>query len=184
MSEKNMLFEIDDSKKRELIDKLTDELIVLRIKAGIAQEDLAKIIGISRQTYGSIERKDKVMSWGTYLALIFFFEHNNQTAQMLRQTGVFPDELVVSINNGEAFTNYIQSEKVDEDMKEMIENLDEQGIHSLKTFLMVEYARCKRLPGDYVIKAFNGKSFNSKTTERDVNAQRALKRIREKRNSK
>lgn len=181
MAEKNFSFSIDESRKKELIDKLTDELVVLRAKAGIAQEDLARIIGVTRQTYGNIERKGKPMSWGTYLSLIFFFEHNNQTALMLRQSGIFPDDIIVGFNNGKPFVSYYQSEKIDPTMSEMIENLDEQGIHSLKTFLMVEYARCKKLPGDYVVKAFNGKSFNSKISEGDVNTQKALKRIREKR---
>ncbi|MCC8097724.1 MAG: helix-turn-helix domain-containing protein [Eubacterium sp.] len=181
MPDKNTMYSMDANRRKELINKLTVELITLRAKAGIPQEELAKIIGVSRQTYGAIERKDKVMSWATYLALIFYFEHNNQTAPMLRQTGVFPDEFILSINNGEPFVNYAQSDKIDPAMNEMIENLDERGLHSLKTMLMVEYARCKRLPGDYVVRAFDGKGFDESITQRDINAEQALKRIREKR---
>lgn len=181
MPDKNLMYNVDADRRKELIKKLTTELNTLRAKAGIPQEELAKIIGVSRQTYGAIERRDKTMSWATYLALIFYFEHNNKTSQILRLTGVFPDEFILNINNGEPFINYAQSDKIDPAMNEMIENLDEQGLHSLKTMLMVEYARCKRLPGDYGVKAFDGKGFNDNVTQGDVNADQALKRIREKR---
>ena len=49
------------------------ELPVLRAKARISQEDIASKIGISRQTYSSIETGKREMSWTTFLALIAFF---------------------------------------------------------------------------------------------------------------
>ena len=65
-------WQITPEEKDRYIEALTDELPILRAKADISQEDLAKIIGISRQNYGWIERKDRRMSWNTYLSLIFF----------------------------------------------------------------------------------------------------------------
>ena len=66
--------------------------------ANISQEDLAKAIGISRQKYGWIERKDKKMSWSTYLSLVFFFDYNKTTHKMMRTNSAFPTEFVKSIN--------------------------------------------------------------------------------------
>lgn len=59
------------------------ELPVLRAKARISQEDIASKIGISRQTYSSIETGKREMSWTTFLALIAFFQNNDSTKQML-----------------------------------------------------------------------------------------------------
>ena len=48
---------ISEKGKNALIEKLTPELPLLRTKAEISQEEIANIIGTSRQTYGAIERK-------------------------------------------------------------------------------------------------------------------------------
>lgn len=55
-------FVYDQIKKEELIRSLTDQLTVLRTKAEVSQEQLALVIGISRQTYSTIETKKKQMS--------------------------------------------------------------------------------------------------------------------------
>ena len=47
---------------------------------------------------------------------------------------------------------------------------------------MVEYARCAKLPGDAVIKSFNGVNFDLRTSANDRKAARSLKKIKEKRN--
>ena len=49
---KNLL-ELTDSKKAILIEKLSDELVALRAKSGLSQEELSNILGISRQSYGA-----------------------------------------------------------------------------------------------------------------------------------
>jgi len=171
---------ISDIEKSECIDKLANELITLRAKAGIQQEELAKIIGVSRQTYGEIERKSKVMSWGTYLSLIFFFDQNRKTHQLLRQTGVYSEKLLLHMNNGEE----VKGSDVDSmngfPVKNILESLDEQGLQSVKTIMMVEYARCKEMSGDAVIKAFDGRRFAQDITDKEYMAANALKNIKEK----
>lgn len=69
--------------RSKLIELLRMELPVLRAKARISQEDIASKIGISRQTYSSIETGKREMSWTTFLALIAFFQNNDSTKQML-----------------------------------------------------------------------------------------------------
>lgn len=56
--------------KEKLIDTLTEELPSLRAKIGITQEELCSIVGISRQTYSSIETKKRKMSWNIYLSFV------------------------------------------------------------------------------------------------------------------
>ena len=89
---------ITEEEKSTFINALTNELPALRAKAGVPQDELAKIIGISRQTYGAIERKTRKMSWNVYLALILFFDYTKSTHDMLRHLSAFPDDLVDKFN--------------------------------------------------------------------------------------
>lgn len=88
-----MPLDLEESRKNELIDVLSQELVVLRAKSGVSQDELAKSIGISRQTYQTIEAGKRKMTWRTYLALLLFFDYNQMTHDMLRSLKVFPDEL-------------------------------------------------------------------------------------------
>ena len=84
--------------KDALVEVLTEELPVLRAKIGITQEELCAIVGISRQTYSSIETRKRKMSWNTYLSLILFFIHNEKTAPVIDAIGAFPENLKESLN--------------------------------------------------------------------------------------
>lgn len=87
---KNCDLELD---KDSLIDTLTDELPVLRAKLGISQDEIGNIIGISRQTYSSIETKKRKMTWNTFLSIILYFGCNDGTAKMLDSMGILSPEL-------------------------------------------------------------------------------------------
>lgn len=71
--------------KDELIMTLVAELPVLRARLGASQEMMASAIGISRQTYSSIETKTKKMSWTIFMALIAVLDLNEATSVMLDQ---------------------------------------------------------------------------------------------------
>ncbi len=172
---------LSEENKQKYIDKLSEELITLRAKAGIQQEEIARMIGVSRQTYGEIERKAKKMSWGTFLSLLFFFDQNMSTHQLLRQTNVVTDELLSLMNNGRVVDAGDMDPFSGFPLKEILNSLDEQGLQSVRTVMMIEYARCKNMPGDAVIKSFDGKRFGTEITQSDVQVADALKRIREKR---
>lgn len=77
---------------------LIEELSVLRAKIGLSQDDLSSIIGISRQTYSSIETKKRRMSWNTYLSMILVFENNEKMRGLLEAIGAFPEELKKVLN--------------------------------------------------------------------------------------
>lgn len=90
--------EIQEIDKDQLIGILTEELPVFRAKVGLSQDDLSNIIGISRQTYSSIETKKRKMSWNIYLSLILIFDNNEKTREMLDALGAFPQELRNALN--------------------------------------------------------------------------------------
>jgi len=71
--------------KRVLIENLTVELPVLRARCKISQGAIAEKIGISRQTYGMIENRKSEMSWTIFMALVAYFQSNDQTKRMLDQ---------------------------------------------------------------------------------------------------
>lgn len=79
--------------RSKVIALLRNELPVLRAKARVSQEDIANKIGISRQTYSSIETGKREMSWTTFLALIAFFQNTESTKQMLNSIEGLSQEL-------------------------------------------------------------------------------------------
>lgn len=79
--------------KEKLIQILTENLPVLRARLGLSQEDVSKIIGVSRQTYSSIETMKRKMTWNTFLSLVLFLGCNESTAIMLDNMGVLSPEL-------------------------------------------------------------------------------------------
>ena len=95
---KSLVIKINEDDRERLINILTEELPVLRAKIGLSQTDLSAIVGISRQTYSAIETKRRSMSWGTFLALVLFFEHNEKTRPILESIGAFPEELEQMLN--------------------------------------------------------------------------------------
>lgn len=84
----------DNALRNQLIERLVDELPVLRARLGVSQADIAEKIGISRQTYNGIETGKKKMNWTMFVALIAVFRSNDQTRLMLKGIDGFEDELV------------------------------------------------------------------------------------------
>ena len=84
--------------KDMLINILTDELPALRAKLGLSQDELSNIIGISRQTYSSIETKKRRMSWNTFLSLILVYGFNEKTSAYVNAVGAFPPSLKDVLN--------------------------------------------------------------------------------------
>ena len=158
------------------INALKEELAVLRVKAGISQGDLCNIIGVSRQTYSAIENGRKKMMWPTYLTLIYFFDSMASTRDMLRSLPAYPRELLNRFNEGKSPDMGLFGQT---DLNDILKDLDDQAMHSLRTMILVEYARCKKLPGDVVVKAYDGIDFLNVSP--DVATEKALQNIRKKR---
>lgn len=174
-------WDIPESKQNEYIRELTKILLPLRVAVGITQDELAKAIGISRQTYSAAENGKRQMTWGTFLSLILFFDYNHVTRKALRESKAFPRAMIDPL---------IQSLSIDDDLAEpalkadmanalmMLKSLDSQGIHSLKTVLWVEYARCTKQSGEAVLKSFDGENLSIEPSEDHRTAQEALANIR------
>ena len=75
----------EKERRQEIIKKLTYELPVLRARIGASQAEIADRLGISRQTYCSIETGKKDMNWTTCVALFAVFHSNAETREMLKK---------------------------------------------------------------------------------------------------
>lgn len=91
-------WQISDNYKKLSIEILLDNLAPLRARIGITQEELASIIGVSRQTYYGIESRNREMTWTTYLAILFFFDSVQSTSEMLQELRVYPIDLILRFN--------------------------------------------------------------------------------------
>lgn len=87
-----------------LIDRMTDNLPVLRKKLRLTQEDLALRIGSSRGNVMQMETGRRKMTWNTFLSLVLVFEKNPETAQMLRMFQIYTTELDNALS-GQTNTN-------------------------------------------------------------------------------
>lgn len=76
------------------INKLSEHLHILRIKAKLTQEEIAAVIGVSRQTYCQIENKNIVMPWYIYMSLIMAFNSKDETRDLMHMVGIHPEEVV------------------------------------------------------------------------------------------
>ena len=130
------IWSISKEEKEKLITTLTPELVVLRAKAGISQEELSDLIGVSRQTYSAIERGAKQMSWSTFLSLILFYDCNQKTHQVLRSIKAIPQEVMLAFNAGNTAKDVNLDLFLGDGTNAIIENLDEQAMRSIRTMII------------------------------------------------
>ena len=171
---------IPESMQDEYISNLTKMLSGLRDLMGINQSDIAKMIGVSRQTYSAIETGRRKMSWATYLSLVLLFVCDKATSTLFQNSEAFPVRIIEQINsdfsnNGFSFFSRIGNAK---DITKMMNALDEQGIHAMETVLLLEYARCTKQSGDAIIRSFDGSKFHNGRTVESRSAQMALNDIK------
>ncbi len=82
-----------------LLDKMTENLPVLRKKLKFSQESLANFIGSSRYTVMLIENKKRRMTWNTFLSLVLLFDKNEETSLLLKALDIYTDELDGMLKN-------------------------------------------------------------------------------------
>ena len=63
------------------------------VRNGLSQNELSKMVGISRWTYCVMETRKFPMTWATYMALRLVFDNNERTKELLAVLNVFPQEL-------------------------------------------------------------------------------------------
>ena len=177
---------LTEEERESYIQNLTNELTTLRTQACLSQEELAAIIGVSRQTYGTIERKLRMMSWDTYLALIMFFDYHNKTHDLLRSLGCFPYEIIKRFNNNIKPSTIDLNAVSPIDTDTLMSTLDEQALNNIKMIIMIEYARCTKTAGETIIKSFDGISFSHQTESNNVeqDSNKIKRRGRPRKNSR
>lgn len=85
--------ELNEELKEQAIDKMTEKMAALRTMLNYSQEELAKLIGVGRQTLVSIETRKRKMTWNTFLSLLFVFSQHRETAALLEYFGIYSNEL-------------------------------------------------------------------------------------------
>lgn len=81
------------------MERMADNLPVLRKKAELTQTALAELIGVSKFTILSIEKKQRKMTWNTFLSLVLVFTKNKETDKMLTLFEIYTDEFNEFIKN-------------------------------------------------------------------------------------
>ncbi len=176
MSKSNK-WDLSQSQQDSLIEALSQELVLFRAKLGISQAEISKVIGVSRQTYSAVENGYREMSWNTYLSLICFFDNNAATHQMLRQTKAYPAELFARFNDGKD-PDESRVRTIAGVPAEITDKLDDQAFHAIRTVIMLEYARCTKIPGDAILKAFDGVTLAPSGTNQEAKMVDAMRQIR------
>lgn len=137
MENEQIKTEFNETEREQLIGCLVDELPVLRTKLGVSQTEIADMIGVSRQTYSSIETRK--MTWSIYLSLILVFDCNSKTHDYIRGRSLFPEEIIISteatpLNLNNSFAK----------LENRTIRFDEMAIQKIETVFLSEYVRCNK----------------------------------------
>ena len=85
---------MDASRRQEYIDRLITNLPMLRKKMELTQKDFAGIIGMSSYSILALEKKQRKMTWNTFLSIILVFMRNEEIRQILSALNILTDELL------------------------------------------------------------------------------------------
>ena len=77
----------------ELVKMMAQNLSVLRAKLNLSQEDLADVLGVTRQTISAIENGQRNMNWTVFLSLVLIFLKNRETKRLMVLLGIYTKEL-------------------------------------------------------------------------------------------
>lgn len=90
-----------DFPKKKYTELMAENLPMLRMKLGINQDELAELIGSSRQMLSLIERGVRPMMWDTFMSMIYVFRINPSTRELLAFLGLYTQELEDFLNISE-----------------------------------------------------------------------------------
>jgi len=85
---------MQEERKEYYINKLIENLPVLRAKLQLSQQELANVLGVSRQQIVAIENGKRNMSWNIFLSLLLIFSRNKETQKLLKVFDIWNDELI------------------------------------------------------------------------------------------
>lgn len=96
-----MPMQIDENQKEIISSTLIENLPVLRAKMNLTQDDLAKQLGVTRQTIINVESKKTKISWTMVLALLLIFISNPLTIGLLSGLGILNKQLISILGIGD-----------------------------------------------------------------------------------
>ena len=79
--------------RRAFAQTLQKKLRILRAAAGVSQADVATALGLVRSTYVSYENGSKEIPWEKCLALLFYFESNPGSREILSSIKILPESV-------------------------------------------------------------------------------------------
>ena len=77
----------------EYIARMAENLPTLRTKFGLTQEELGQLIGVSRSSIIMFEKKQRNMTWNTFLSLLLIFGQNSETKKLMKVFDIYTEEL-------------------------------------------------------------------------------------------
>ena len=83
-----------------LMDEMSRDMASLRLLIGITIEEMSNLLGVSGNTYKSLEAGKKEISWDQYMALLFVFRFNDRTSPVTDTLGLFPEPLRARMKKG------------------------------------------------------------------------------------
>lgn len=72
-----------ENRREQLIEKMILNMVVLRTMLHLTQDELASLLGMTRQTLTMIETRKRKMTWTVYLALLYIFSQSPETKKLL-----------------------------------------------------------------------------------------------------
>lgn len=89
---------MDKQRKNELMAVMASNLSILRSKLNLSQEELAGLLGVTRQTISSFESEQRKMTWSVFLALVLIFFRNEPTKHLLVALNIYTPDLNSYLN--------------------------------------------------------------------------------------
>lgn len=112
------------SKKRnEVMQIMTECLLVLRSSLNITQEQIASLVGMSRQMYSAYELNKKPLTWSAFMSLFLFFMLNEKSRNLLSKKPGYIYTVFVLL---EANTNELNANELSKAGEDKINNSIEE----------------------------------------------------------
>ena len=93
-----------EKKRSEVMSIMLEWLLVLRSALNITQEQIAYLVGMSRQTYSAYELSKKELTWSAFLSLFLFFMLNEKSRNLLSKKPGYIYTVFILLNaNVESF---------------------------------------------------------------------------------
>ena len=84
---------MNKEQKDAVMNAMATNLSILRSKLNLSQEELAGLLGVTRQTISSFESGQRKMTWSVFLALVLIFFRNEPTKKLLVAFSIYTPEL-------------------------------------------------------------------------------------------